>query len=883
MNMPAGSRDRGKPLDRPSTRLGDATPEFKIRLAAIREKIRQDYFMGAPADTLVSELAAAIDTVLIAAWRLAGLPETGMALIAVGGYGRGELQPASDIDISILLRDPLDADSSSGLEAFVTFLWDIGLEVGHSVRTIEDCRREAEADISVATNLMEARLLVGDTTLLEAMNAATGPDSIWPTPKFFEAKLAEQINRHHKFYDTAQNLEPHIKEGPGGLRDIQVIGWVAKRYFGARTLHDLVSHGFLTEDEFKTLNAGQNFLWRIRFGLHLLTGRREDRLLFDHQRAIAEQFGFRDPTGQNHEIEQFMKLFYLTVLDLRRLNEMLLELFQEAILHRDQPAEIVTLNNRFQVRNGYIEARDERVFNRYPFALLEIFLLLQQHPEILGVRASTIRMLRDHRHLIDDKFRADLRIRSLFMEIIRQPRRLGHELSRMHRYGILEAYLPVFGAVVGLMQFDLFHVYTVDEHTLFVVRNLRRMTVQDDGDDLPYCREIVGRIPKPELLYIAGLFHDIAKGRGGDHSELGEKDAIEFCRNHGLSPYDTRLVGWLVRNHLLMSRTAQRMNITEPDVIHNFAGIVGDRLHLDYLYLLTVADIRGTNPTLWTSWKSALLRDLHRSTTRALRRGLEHPVQRQERILENQGEALALLCKADLHHGSLRELWGSLTPDYFLRHSPEEIAWHAEAIFSHGDNPEPLVLLRPHARSGGTEIFVYAPDQDNLFAITTQALDQMGLTIHDARIITSSHGYTLDTYTVLEEESGALIENEMRAAEIVDTLKARLAGAPAPESARRPNRKLRHFSVPTQVGFSDDPATGGTIMEVVTTDRPGVLSRIAGAMRFCGGRLHNARIATFGERVEDIFYLTDSNNEPIRDPLKFECLRNSITSALEND
>ena len=867
----------------PKVNLNAAIPEYKSRLAAVREHSRQQYFMGAPAETLVRELAASIDTILVAAWRRATLPETGMALIAVGGYGRGELLPASDIDISILLEKALTAGSGAGLEAFVTFLWDIGLEVGHSVRTIEDCRCEAEADISVATNLMEARLLVGDATLLEAMQAVTGPESIWPTPAFFEAKLAEQINRHHKFYDTGQNLEPHIKEGPGGLRDIQVIGWVAKRHFGAQTLHDLVSHGFLTEDEFKTLNAGQNFLWRIRFGLHLLTGRREDRLLFDHQRTIAEQFGFRDPGGQNQEIEQFMKMFYLTVLDLRRLNEMLLELFQEAILHRDRPAEIVPLNNRFQVRNGYIEARDDHVFDRYPFALLEIFLLLQQHPEILGVRASTIRLLRDHRHLIDDKFRADLRIRSLFMEIIRQPRRLGHELSRMHRYGILEAYLPVFAAVVGLMQFDLFHVYTVDEHTLFVVRNLRRMMVQEDSDDLPYCREIIARIPKPELLYIAGLFHDIAKGRGGDHSELGEKDALEFCKSHGLSLYDTRLIGWLVRNHLTMSRTAQRMNISEPEVIHNFAGIVGDQLHLDYLYLLTVADIRGTNPSLWTSWKATLLHELYRSTMRALRRGLENPVQRQERILENQGEALALLCQADLHQGSLRELWGSLSPDYFLRHSPEEIAWHAQAIFAHGDNPEPLVLLRPHARSGGTEIFVYAPDQDNLFAITTQVLDQLGLTIHDARIITSTRGYTLDTYTVLEEESGALVENEVRAAEIVDALKARLAAGPTGDVTRRPNRKLRHFSVPTQISFSDDPTKGGTVMEVVTTDRPGVLSRIAGAMRFCGVRLHNARIATFGERVEDIFYLTDSNNEPIRDPLKFECLRNSITSALATD
>ncbi|MCC6715999.1 MAG: [protein-PII] uridylyltransferase [Gammaproteobacteria bacterium] len=871
------------PLDQRPAVTTESVALFKRRLTEGRSRLRQDFETGAPVESLVRQMAGLVDGVLVEAWRANGLPETGLALAAVGGYGRGELHPGSDVDIAVVLAGGTDRGMSQRLEQFVTFLWDIGLEVGHSVRTVAECRAEAERDVTVVTSLMEARLLAGDPDLFEEMRRVTGPQSIWPMAAFFEAKLAEQTARHHRHHDSAQRLEPHIKEAPGGLRDIQVIGWVAKRHFGAETLHELVRHGFLTEEEFRTLDAGQNFLWRIRFGLHLLAGRREDRLLFDYQRAIAGQFGFRD-SENNRGVEQFMKMFYRTALELQRLNEMLLELFEEAILERDKRAEVISLNPRFQVRNGYIEATSDQVFRRYPFAMLEVFLLLQRNPEIQGVRASTIRLIRDHRHLIDEEFRADLRNRSLFMEIIRQPRRIGHELARMHRYGVLEAYLPVFGKVVGLMQFDLFHVYTVDEHTLTVVRNLRQfMTPERDGD-LPLCREIMSQLPKPELLYIAGLFHDIAKGRNGDHSELGEHEAVSFCEQHGLSQYDTRLVGWLVRNHLFMSRTATRMDVSDPYVVNNFAGMLGDRTHLDYLYLLTVADIRGTNITLWTSWKDALLRELYRGTLGALRRGLENPIQRRERVMEVQGEALALLCRKSLPKDAVLRHWEAVGEDYFLRHTPEEIAWHTEVILGHGGNPAPLVLLRPNPRRGGTEIFVYARDQDFLFAASTQALDQLGLTVQDARIITSENGYTLDTYIVLDADSGKLIEHGYRADEIVATIERNIGAHTLPAAQfRRPSRKQRSFSVPTRITFSDDKSSKRTIMEVVTTDRPGVLARVAQGMRFCRVRLHNARIATFGERVEDLFFLTDMEGKPIRDEVKVECLRRSITEALAQD
>ena len=488
------------------------------------------------------------------------------------------------------------------------------------MRSIKDCARESKKDITVATNLMEARLVIGDADLFERMRRATGADKLWPSRAFFEAKWAEQRARHHKFHDTAYNLEPNVKEGPGGLRDIQMVGWVAKRHFGADALHELVTHEFLTESEYESLTKGQEFLWQVRFALHLLAERREDRLLFDYQRILAEQFGYCDDDA-NLAVEKFMKRYYRTIMDLSRLNEMLLELFQEAILHANAPRSVTPINRRFQSVNGFIEVTDERVFKRSKFALLEIFLIVQQRDELKGVRASTIRLIRDHRHLIDKKFRGDIRARSLFMEILKQPNRITRELRRMHRYGVLEEYLPIFGAVVGQMQYDLFHTYTVDEHSLFVVQNIRAFASPERPQAMPICAKIFSRLPKPHLLYIAGLFHDIAKGRGGDHSELGMDFAMEFCIDHGLGQYDARLVAWLVRHHLTMSLTAQRRDITDPDVIKTFAETVGDQNHLDYLLLLTVADVCGTNPALWNDWKATLLGDLYESTARALRRG----------------------------------------------------------------------------------------------------------------------------------------------------------------------------------------------------------------------------------------------------------------------
>src|SRR5690606_33098080 len=576
-------------------------------------------------------------------------------------------------------------------------------------------------DITIATSLMESRLLAGPPALYAHMREATGPTRVWPSRAFFEAKWQEQQARHLKYHDTAYNLEPNIKEGPGGLRDIHMIGWVAKRHFGADTLHDLVEHAFLTDDEYQELIEGQTFLWNVRFALHHLAGRREDRLLLDYQIALARQFGHHDE-NPNVAVEQFMQRYYRMVMDLSRLNEMLLQHFQEAILYADEDIPPVLINKRFQARKGFIEVTHRNVFKRYPFALLEVFLLIQQHPELKGVRASTIRLIRQYRHLIDDRFRADIRCRSLFMEILRQPRGITHEFRRMHRYGVLELYLVPFGRITGRMQYDLFHAYTVDSHTLFVLRNLRRFALDKHADELPLCNAIMAKLPKPELLYIAGLFHDIGKGRGGDHSELGALDAEAFCRDHGLSAYDTRLVSWLVRNHLLMSMTAQRMDISDPEVINRFAQQVGDSTHLDYLYLLTVADIRATNPALWNSWRDSLLAELYTATTRALRRGLGNPLEKDEQIREAQEAARRQLTAKNLHHMPVRKLWRSFPDDYFLRYTADEIVWHTEAIAQRAPDELPLILVDPHSPRGGTDVFVYAEDRDNTFAVIVATL-----------------------------------------------------------------------------------------------------------------------------------------------------------------
>jgi len=847
----------------------EAVSAFRAVIDSGDDDLKARFVANEPVEDLVRARARLIDLVLTRAWSLHLTGHThGLALLAVGGYGRGELHPCSDIDVMALLPKSEDTHWESALERFLTFLWDIGLEVGHSTRTIDECQSESLADISVATTLLEARLLEGPEPLFAAMKRALAPDRVWSAAQFYEAKVREQTQRHQRFHDTAYNLEPNVKASPGGLRDIQTIAWVAKRHFGAETLDELVKHGFLTDTELRKLKAAQSFLWKIRFALHILNGRREDRLLFDHQIKIAVQFGYEDAT-YTLAVEQLMQRYYRTAMDISLLNEMLLQLFSEAILN-PAPATPVPINPRFQSRNDYLEVTNEEVFLRQPSAILEMFQLLCQNTELKGVRAATIRSLQQNLLIVDEEFRQNPRHHRLFIDILREPQGVSRALRRMNLYGVLGRYIPAFGRVVGRMQYDLFHAYTVDAHTLFVLRNLRRLSQSRFDHELPKLSAVFRSLPRPELAYLAALFHDIAKGRGGDHSELGAVDAEAFCLEQGLTRYDARLVAWLVRHHLLLSVTAQKKDITDPEVVNEFARRVGDSTHLDYLYVLTVADVRGTNPKLWNAWKASLFEAFFERTQRALRRGLESPLGEAELIAEAQLEAREILAHDGVPTPEINRVWKDLTGAYFLRHTAEEIAWHTSLLA--GRDPfdeEPIVAVRQETGRGGTAIFSYTHRRINSFARATGVLDQMGLTILDARITPTTNAFTIDTFLVLEDTGGA-IHDRTRVHAIEQGLyrALRLDVGSSYTVTRRAPRQVRMFSTPTQIVWGDDDRNHRTVLELVAADRPGLLCELGKVFMAEKVQLLAARIVTVGERAEDVFYVADGDGHPLDLPAR---------------
>ncbi|MGB0750784.1 MAG: [protein-PII] uridylyltransferase [Gammaproteobacteria bacterium] len=854
MNAEAAAQSHGESL-------ASLMPSIRERLQTLGETQALAFREGTPAHQLVVERCTVIDNLLQDMWHSHGLSNVpDLSLVAVGGYGRGELHPQSDVDVLILGSEA--ALAAGGIESFITALWDTGLDIGHAVRTVAQCAEDAREDVTIATNMVEARLITGDELQYLDMREATAVDRIWPSDNFFAAKWKEQIERHHRYHDTAFNLEPNVKEGPGGLRDLQMIGWVTKRHFGARTLRDLVDHGFLTEDEHASLVECQHYLWQVRFALHIHAGRKEDRLLFDHQRSVAALLGFDSPHG-NDAIEACMQRYYRTIRTLSRLNEMLLSLFNEVILLGDEEATIEPLSRRFQVCNGYLEVIDPALFERYPYALLEMFLVLQQNPHIKGVRATTIRSVRENLHRIDHTFRKDVRARSLFIEIMRQPRGITHELQRMHDYGVLATYIREFGSVVGRMQYDLFHAYTVDQHSLFVVRNLRCFFVPERFHEFPRCSALVNRLPKPELLYLGGLFHDMAKGQEGDHSEVGAEMAHEFCIRHGMSKFDAGVVSWLVKNHLLMSATAQRKDISDPDEVLDFAGKVGDRMHLDYLYLLTVADIRATNPTLWNDWKDSLLWDLYQATVRVLRRGAEKRIDPQHQLRDTQNGARRLIGNA-IPTSRTRTLWRSMGEDYFLRATADDVAWHTRAILDAGIEDLPVVAVR--RGRNGIEIFIYSPDKHDRFVTCTAQLDRLGLSILDARIITADNGMTLDSFVAAESRQATEF-NEHRREEIQTKLRdsLRRTRRAMPTTARMPKRQLKNFSTPTRIQFHDEAKRRYTVLELTTQDQPGLLANVGWALAACHVSLRGAKISTFGERAEDFFYISDKTGDPLEE------------------
>lgn len=838
----------------------------RAALAAASISLTERFGRGESVTALVRLRAAVVDQLLIHLWQQhAGDLADYAALVAVGGYGRGELHPCSDVDIMILVADQLPDRVESTVSAFVAALWDVGLEIGHSVRTLAQCRAQSADDITVVTTLTEARLIIGPETLFAAMQAAISADKMWPSRQFFAAKRNEQRARHRRYDDTAYKLEPNVKGSPGGLRDIQMIGWVAKRHFAVKTLDELVAHNFLTPGQLQLLNDGQEFLWRVRFGLHVLTGRREDRLLFDHQSRLAEMLGYEDAT-YTLAVEQMMQRYYRTVMELSRINEMLLQLFEEAIL-LDPNAEPESINERFQVKNGFLQTKHDKVFAREPSALLELFLLLQQHQEIRGVSAYTIGLIKRNLHLIDEQFRQNPRNHNLFLCILRAPAGVTHELRRMNSYGVLGLYIPAFGRIVGRMQYDLFHAYTVDEHTLFVVNNLRRFALSRFDHEFPHCSPLMQSFEKPEIVYLAGLFHDIAKGRGGDHSELGAIDAETFCLENGLSQYEARTVAWLVRNHLVLSMTAQKKDISDPDVINEFAAMVRDQIHLDYLYVLTVADVRGTNPKLWNSWKATLFRDLYELTTHALRRGLEKPIDRGLLISETQTVARKILQKTDTPETIVEKIWETFTDEYFLRYRSEEIAWHTGILGSTSSTASETRLdVRKQADGDGVEAMLYVPRSKRTFANAAALIAELGMTIVDVRIVPITNDYSLDTYVFMELDPRTVID-AARLEKITRTLMQILTAADERTArvTRPAPRQVRLFATKTLIHFEQDLTRRRTVMELVTGDRPGLLSIVGQTLNEFEINIETAKILTIGERAEDVFYVVDKNGKTLDD------------------
>lgn len=846
---------------------------------------------------LVHDRSKAMDEILKLCWNYYQINYYEICLVAVGGFGRAEMHPYSDVDILILhqddnLLDQQETENSDSLadklQQFITLLWDIGLDLGQSVRTVSECIDEANNDITIISNLMESRFITGNEDLFYQLKVALEPEKIWNTKEFFCAKMQEQTKRHQKFNDTAYNLEPNIKEGPGGLRDIQIIGWIAKRHFKAHTLKELVNYKFITAEEYNQLETGQAFLWKIRFALHSIKNRREDRLLFDYQSVLAEKFGYQD-NDERLAVEQFMAKYYQTVMELERLNEILLQYFNEVIIYKDVDNHPVKINKRFIIYKDYISTSNPNVFSFYPFALLEIFLILAENPKIKGVRASTIRQIRNHRYLIDDTFRKDLRCRSLFVEILRQKEGVTHQMRRMNRYGVLAEYIPAFKKIVGQMQHDLYHAYTVDEHTLRVLRNVRRLSVDKYSSELPLCSHVFTLLPKPEILYIAALFHDIGKGRGGNHSVLGAHDAEIFCQQHNLSNTDIRLVSWLVKSHLNMSMTAQRKDLGDPQVIHDFAMQMRDQNHLNYLYLLTIADIRATSPKVWNSWKDSLLMELYNLTKQALGQGLNNPIEQIEKIFKTK-EAVSKLLKAEnFHQEDFQQLWSQLPKDYFLQHNIQEIFWHSGNIIKHNashnnSSTEPLVSLRNVENKGSTEILIFMENKTHIFTLVTSVLSQMALSVTEASTYRTQNTNILHTYHILDEQQNAITDKD-RLANIKDKLFQQLSKEEfnLGNSGQRLPRLLKQFTLETKVDFSEDLENNLTIMNVTASNRPYLLSKIGHVLIQHEIHLVNTKISTFGEKVEDIFYITDLDNYIITDFEQLKKLELSIIKSLDEE
>ena len=829
---------------------------YRSSKEALLARVQAPGFSARSVHKLLRQLAAQTDSLLIQLWNQAGLGAP-CALLAVGGYGRGELFPYSDVDVLVLLPDAAaqmpDPERARRIEGFIGNCWDVGLEIGSSVRTLSECLSEAAKDVTVQTALLESRCITGDQALASAFKsafmAALDPRA------FFIAKTLELRQRHTKFEDTPYALEPNCKESPGGIRDLQAIIWVAKAAQLGSNWQELQGSGLATALEIAHLERNQALLFLIRVRLHLAAHRREDRLVFDLQTTVAHSFGYTHTGGEGRALvrasEALMKRYYWAAKAVTQLNQILLMNIEERLnpsTHSLRP-----INARFNDKAGMLDVVSDDVYQRQPHAILETFLLYQQTVGIKGLSSRTLRALYNARALMDSSFRRDPVNRATFSHILMQPQGITHAMRLMNQTSVLGRYLWVFRRIVGQMQHDLFHVYTVDQHILTVLRNVRRFFVVEHAHEYPLCSQLAAGWDKPWVLYIAALFHDIAKGRGGDHSELGCVEARRFCKLHGIGAEDTALIEFLVAQHLTMSHVAQKSDLSDVEVITQFAKRVGNERKLTALYLLTVADIRGTSPKVWNAWKGKLLEDLYRYSARAL--GGRAP-DAQAEVESRKREALVMLALHALPFDAHKALWDTLDVSYFMRHDAADIAWHAKQLSRQVDAQTPIVRARRSAVGEGLQVLVYTRDQTDLFARICGYFDQASFSVVDARIHTTQRAYALDTFEVvtsagLEEHYQAL--TNMIEADLAQAIA--LAGPlPAPRKGRV-SRRVKSFPIAPRVALRPDEKAQNWLLNISASDRLGLLYSIARVLAQHHIVVQLAKVATLGERVEDTFLI----------------------------
>ena len=857
----------------------EGDPEWSTLVRALLARndarLAQRFDAGEAGDTaghLIRLRARVMDFLVRGSWQRCIPSAAPLALFAVGGYGRGELFPYSDVDLLALAEAPEQQQFQPALSRFVALLWDAGVPVSQAVRSLDECTQAAGEDPTVLTAIVEARPLCADAATTRLLNDAIAPQRVWPAQAYFEVKREEQRRRHARFGDTADNLEPNLKEGPGGLRDLQQLGWLARRCFCVDAVAGLVAIGHLGADEAAALERERRALSRLRFGLHLVASRREERLRFDHQKSLAARLSEVDDDDQLG-VEKLMQSFYRSAAVVQRINERVLQRFEEYFEGATEPQAIDAALER---RGAYLAARRNDWLGEDPAHVFALFSAWADDPSLRGLHSQTARALAEALDGFPDYSAASPAMRQAFLDLLRGPQPVT-TLERMARLGVLARWIPAFARVSGRMQFDLFHVFTVDQHTLAVLRNMAVFAAPEPDERFAIAHQVWPSLRKPELLLLAGLFHDIGKGRGGDHSKLGAVDARAFCEAHGLSDADTALVEWLVQKHLLMSVTAQKYDITDADVIQRFAETVADRQRLDYLYLLTCADIAGTSPKLWNSWKDRLLADLHTATRLALRRGLGHPVAAGERMAENRAAARALLLEERFSGEAIDALFARMPEEGFLRGRPEQIAWQAAAL-ADAKGRMPVVAARSPAGRDRLELFVHTHDRDGVFAAIVISLDRMGLGILHARVLDGPDDTVFDTFQVQPGDARSVLEPERVEARLVQALSGDLA-ALRPTRRSRPSH-LRHFRVAPQLDFTD--IEGGTRIGLVCNDRPGLLADIAGVLREQRLRVHDARIATFGERAEDLLLVSDEH-DALLSPERCVQLRETLLAVLDGD